>query len=476
MEPLRYGTPQARLVLAATILASGMGFLDGTVVNVALPHIEADLGGGTETLQWVLDAYLLTLGSLVLLGGSIGDLLGLRRVFIVGIVGFCVTSVMCGLAPTTPLLIAARSLQGVAAAFMVPASLAILSSVFAGQDRGRAIGLWSGLSSVTTAIGPVLGGFLVDASPSGWRLVFLINVPIAAISVWLAVRGVPDVPGSRTAEPFLKQVDVLGGALAVGGLAMLVTGLIEAKRLGPVLSIGLVIAGLATLGLFLAVQRRRAVTLRPPPMMPPGLFRIASFAVANAETFVVYAALNAYFLLFTVGLQVGLGWTAAAAGAAGIPVTIILTLFSSKVGGLIPRIGSRPLLTIGPLLMAAALCLLATMNTSSTVWFPILPGVLLFAVGLTLVVAPITSTALGDIPHAQSGIGSGINNAVARVAGLLAIAAIPLAAGLDTTQSPEVLFEGYLPSMLICAALCAIGAAIAWFGYARDTGKVPEAA
>jgi EmrB/QacA subfamily drug resistance transporter len=476
VEPLRYGTPQARLVLGATILASGIAFLDTSVVNVALPRIEEDLGGGVATLQWVLDAYLLTLGSLVLIGGSIGDLLGLRRVFIAGIIGFSLSSALCGLAPNAELLVVFRAVQGAAAAFMIPASLAILSSSFADEDRGRAIGLWSGLSGVTTAVGPVVGGLLVDATSWAWRLIFLINLPIAGVSLWLARRGVPHDPGRRTKAPLLQQVDVLGSLLVAGGLAVMVGGLIEAKRLGPMLTVAAIVLGALILGLFLVVERRRAVSRRPPPMMPPELFRVRSFAVANAETFVVYAALNAYFLVLTVGLQLGLGWSAAAAGAAGVPVTIILALGSSWVGARIPTVGSRILLTLGPLIMGGALLLMATINESSSYLFPVLPAVVVFAVGLTLVVAPITSTALGDIPAGQSGVGSGINNAVARIGGLLAIAAVPLAAGLDTSVAGQQAFTGYAQSFVICAALCLIGAAIAWFGYASDTGKVAEPA
>lgn len=469
--PLRYGTPQARLVLAATILASGMAFLDGTVVTVALPRIEADLGGGFATMQWVTDAYLLTLGSLVLIGGALGDLLGRRRVFIAGIVGFGVTSVMCGLAPTSATLVIARALQGVAAAAMVPASLAILSSVFEDEDRGRAIGLWAGLSGVTTAVGPIIGGLLVDAHAAGWRAVFLLNIPLAVASIWLAVRGIPDAPGTRTQRPLREQVDVLGGVLAVLGLACIVASAIEANRLGgPLASAGVMLGTLALVG-FVAVERRRARRGSPAPMMPPSLFQIRSFAVANIQTFVVYAALNAVLLLFTVSLQVGLGWTALAAGSASIPITVILALGSSRVGALVPVLGARPLLTAGPLLMAGGIAILATVGPGDTYLYPMLPAVLLFAVGLTLVVAPITSTALGDIPQAQSGIGSGINNAVARIAGLMAIAVVPLAAGFDTDSTGSGFFDPYRTAMLICAVMCVVGAAVA-FGYLSGTGKV----
>ena len=475
-EPLRYGTPQARAVLWATILASGVAFLDGTVVNVALPRIEADLGGGFATLQWVLDSYLLTLGSLVLIGGSLGDLLGRRRVFRWGIISFGITSAACGLAPTAETLIAARAAQGVAAALMVPGSLAILSSVFAGEDRGKAIGLWSGLSGIVTAIGPFLGGFLVDAHPSGWRAVFLINLPLVAVAAWLTARSVPDLPGNRTAEPLIRQVDFLGAGLAVVGLALVVGPLIEFARIGPVWAAASVTAGIAVLAAFIVVERRRAVTRRPPPMMPPALFSIRSFSVANAETFVVYGALGAVLLLFTVGLQIGLGWSALWAGAAGIPITIILAAGSSRVGALLPRVGSRVLLTAGPAVMSVGILLLATIRPGDTYWWPILPGIVIFGLGLVLMVAPITTTALGEIPVEQSGVGSGVNNAIARIAGLVAVAAIPLAAGLTETSaaSGAAVFDGYTRAALLAAALTAAGAVLAWFGFTADTGKVAK--
>ena len=462
-------------MLAAAILASGMAFLDSTVVNVALPRIESDLGGGLATMQWVSDAYLLTLGSLVLVGGALGDLLGRKRVFIVGIAAFGATSLLCGLAPTAELLIAARAAQGVAAALMVPASLAILSSVFAPEDRAKAIGLWSGLSAVTTAIGPVVGGVMVDAHPSGWRAVFLLNIPLAVVAVWLTRRGVPDIPGTRTSAPLRTQVDVLGGTLAVLGLALLVASLIEVELLGWPTAIAGVLIGVAVLTAFVVVERRREQTGSPPPMMPPHLFGYRSFAVANVQTFVLYGALGAVLLLFTICLQLGLGWTALAAGAAGIPITLILALGSSRAGALIPKMGAKPLLTAGPLVMAAGIGLLALIRPGDTYWWPMLPGVVIFGIGLTLLVAPITSTALGDIPPEQSGAGSGTNNAVARIASLIAIAAVPALAGLDQAGANPEFFSAYSRATLVCALLCVAGAVVAAVGYAPSTGRVSAA-
>lgn len=469
---VEFGSRAGRIVLLTTILASGMAFLDGTVVTVALPRIEEDLGGGFATLQWVLDAYLLTLGSLVLVGGGLGDLLGIRRVFRWGVIGFMLSSFLCGIAPNVELLVAARALQGVGAALMVPASLALISSLFVADQRGRAIGLWSGLAGITTAVGPVAGGLLVDSAPGGWRFVFLLNIPLA-VAVVLLLRWVPAVPGSRTDAPLTAQIDILGAALTVVGLALLVGPLIEIQRLGPVPTILLMLVGAGCLALFWRTETQRQQTLRPPPMMPPLLWRIRSFAVANTVTFVVYGALNAALLLLTVALQIGLGWSALAAGVAGLPITVMLALFSSRVGSLLPRWGARPLLSAGCILMACGLFALGWIGPGATYWLNVFPAITLFASGLVLLVAPITTTALGDIPVESSGVGSGVNNAIARIAGLVAVAVIPVAAGMSglSASAGSAVLPGFQRATLICAGLCLSGAAIAWWGFERDTGK-----
>lgn len=472
VHQVRFGTPTARLVLGVTIVASGMAFLDGTIVNVAIPRIEADLGGGLATLQWVLNAYMLTLGSLVLVGGSLGDLLGIRRVFGWGVVGFTITSILCAIAPTAPLLIAARGLQGVSAALMVPGSLALISSLFAPEERGRAIGLWSGLSGVATALGPFIGGLLVDAGDSGWRWAFLAKLPLAA-AVLLLLPKVPNVPGKRTAEPLRSQLDLLGAVLTTVGLALLVGPLTEIDRLGRPLTIGLTLVGVACLAAFWAVERRRQATGRPAPMMPPVLWRIRSFSVANIVTFVAYGALSAVMFLLTLALMIGLGWSALATGLATLPMTIMLALFSGKVGSLVPRFGARPLLSLGCLFMAAGMVMMAYLPAEASYWTEIFPGVMVFSVGMTLLVAPITTTALGDIPVESSGVGSGVNNAVARIGGLVAVAVIPVLAGLGGISSGAglAIMPGYNRATLISAAVCAIGAAVSWWGFHRDTGK-----
>lgn len=459
---LALSSPAGRKALAASVVGSGLAFLDSTIVTVAAPRIAEDLGGGFAGMQWVLDGYLLTLGALVLVGGALGDLLGKRRVFIVGTVGFAVASVLCGMAPTITALVAARMVQGACAALLVPTSLALLNAVFIGEDRGRAIGAWSGLSGVFTALGPFVGGALVDAFPYGWRLAFLINVPLAALAVWLARSGVPQVPGNRTREPLLSQLDLAGAGLATVGLGLVVGPLIELQLLGGwawvLLGVGVIL-----LAGFVALEARRGATGTPPPMVPLTLFRIRSFSVANLVTFVVYGALNAGLFLVTIFVQLSLGYSALAAGAAGLPITIMLVAFSSRVGGLVSRMGPRRFLTAGPLVMACGLVWLGALTPGQTYVRSILPGMLVFAAGLVLVVAPVTTAALRDITPALSGTASGVNNAVARVAGLIAIALLPAAAGIGASGAG--LGQGYRTCLLLAAGLCATGALVAAVGF-----------
>lgn len=438
---LAFSSRAGRGALAASIVASGMAFLDGTIVTVAAPHIVADLGGGFAGMQWVIDGYLLTLGALVLVGGAAGDLLGMRRVFVVGTIGFGVASVLCGIAPGMAALVAARMLQGACAALMVPTSLALLNAVFTDADRGRAIGAWSGLSGVFTALGPFVGGVLVDSFSAGWRLAFLINIPLAVAAVWLALRFIPDLPPHRG-----RRLDWPGAVVATAGLALVVGPLIEGGR--P----WLVVGGVVLLGVFILLERRDADV-----MLPLGLFRVRSFTVANLVTFVVYGALSAGIFLVTVYLQVALGLSAVAAGAAGLPVTILLMIFSSSIGGLVGRFGPRWFLTVGPLIMAGGLVWL---SRPSSYWTSVLPAMMVFAGGLVLVVAPVTTAALRDIGPERSGTASGVNNAVARVAGLLAIAVLPAVAGMGDDGR-----TGYPTAMLLAAGLCAVGGLIAAVGF-----------
>ncbi|MBI1377993.1 MAG: MFS transporter [Frankiales bacterium] len=475
---LRMGTPAGRLALAATVVGSSAAFLDTSVVNVALPAIGRDLGGGLATAQWVVDGYLLTLGSLVLVGGSLGDLLGRRRVYEWGLVLFVLASVACGLAPSPAVLIASRAVQGVGAALLVPGSLAILASCFARGDRGRAIGAWSGLTTVVTAAGPVVGGLLVASSSSGWRWVFLVNVPVVAVALVLSRRGIADIPGTREPGPLRGQLDVLGGVLAVVGLGLLVGPLIEIERLDALLVILLVLTGAGVLTAFALVERRRTRTRHPPPMLPTDLFAVRALTVANLVTLAVYGALSVGFLLLTVVLQVGLGYTAWQAGLAGLPVTLLLAGFSSRVGGLVPRVGARLLLTAGGAVIAVGVLLLSTIAPGTSYVTGVLPGVVVFGAGLALVVAPVTTTAVGHVSAQTSGAASGVNNAVARVAGLVAVAFVPWLGGLTgaALSGGPGLVEGYQRSMLVVAGLLVLGAAVAWFGLAGTSadGRAPD--
>lgn len=481
--PLTWGSRRARLALTATIMGSGLAFLDGSVIAVASPHIEADLGGGLATIQWVFDGYLLTLGALVLVGGSLGDLLGKRSVFIVGTAAFGVTSVLCGLAPSALILILARMGQGCAAALVVPTSLALVNTLFSGKDRGKAIGAWSGLAGVFTAVGPFVGGLLVDTGTTGWRWVFLINIPLVVGAIALAVATIPEVPGTRTKAPLRSQLDVLGGVLAVAGLAFVVGPLIEVAKLEVWVTIGLVMFGLILLALLVVVENRREHTQHPPPMVSLSLFRIRTFSVANVVTFVVYGALGSAFFLVTIALQQGMGYTAVAAGLAGIPVTVMLALFSSKVGGLLPKLGARLLLTVGPLIMAIGMVWLGLMRPGQSYWTGVLPGFLTFAAGLVLVVAPVTATALADVSADESGTASGVNNAVARIGSLIAIILLPLVGGLAATQADGLstgitILDGYRTAMIAAAIVCVVGAGLAAVGFNGKDGRVlsPEPA
>ncbi|HSI93998.1 MAG TPA: MFS transporter [Jiangellaceae bacterium] len=462
MQTLEFASRQGRMVVAATVLASGVAFLDGTIVTVALPRIGTDLGAELSALQWVLNGYLLALGSLVLVGGALGDLLGRRRVFVVGMVGFAVASLLCAVAWNAEALVGARVLQGIFAALLAPTSLAILSTNFTPNDRGRAIGAWSGLSGVTTAIGPFVGGWLVDAV--SWRWIFLLNLPLLAVAVIVTRAAVPADRGSASGQrggEIVNRVDLPGAALTATGLALIVAPLIEIERLAaPVVALSIAV-GITTLGLFVAHERRRHR-----PMMPLGLFRVRTFTVANLFTMVVYAALTGMSFLVSLGLQRGLGYSALAAGAATVPITLTLLAFSARVGALLPRTGARPLLTAGGVLTALGLVLLSGMEPGTTYVTGVLPGVLVFGAGLVLLVAPVTTTALTDIPIERQGVASGINNAVARVAGLLAVAALPAAAGLSAAglEDPVVLLDGVSTALRIAAVSCLAGAAFAWIG------------
>jgi EmrB/QacA subfamily drug resistance transporter len=467
-EGLAYRSAGGRWVLAVAVLGSAMVFLDGTVVNVALPDLGRDLDASTSSLQWILNGYLLTLASLILLGGSLGDRYGRRTVFVIGIAVFTAASVLCAIAPTAEMLIAARLLQGIGGALLTPGSLAMLESSFRPADRARAIGAWSGLGGVATALGPLLGGYLVDAV--SWRAIFLINVPLGIAVAAMAVRHVPE-----TRDPTATgRLDYAGATLAALGLAGTTYALIEGPGQGAAPGILLAgIGGLIALALFLLVEGRSAK-----PMMPLQIFASRQFSAANLVTFTVYAALGGFFFLFVAFLQVSLGYSPIAAGAASLPVTALMLVLSARSGALAQRIGARIPLTLGPLVIAVGLLMMTGIEPGDSYVTSVLPAVIVFGLGLTLVVAPVTATVLAAADARHSGIASGINNAVARVAGLLAVAVLPVIAGLtgDSFYDPSAMTDGFHVAMVACAALAALGGIVAWLKISSEVLEAVPAA
>lgn len=458
---IRFGSTAGRWVLGATVLGSGIVFLDGTVVNVALPAIAEDLDAELSGLQWTLDAYLVTLSALLLLGGSLGDLYGRRRMFVLGLVGFTLASILCGLAPNIEALIAARALQGAGGALLVPGSLAIISASFHPDDRGRAVGAWSGLAGVSTAIGPFFGGWLIDAV--SWRLVFLINVPLAIVAVLVATRHVPESRDtSSTPRP-----DLPGAAAVSLGLAGLAYALIEGA--GDMTATTWTMAVLGVIGLvaFVTIEARGAH-----PMLPLEVFRSRQFTGANLTTLAVYTGLGGATFLLVLQLQVVLGYSALEAGASLLPVTLLMLVLSARAGNLAQHIGPRLPMTAGPLVVAAGLMLFARVEAGSTYLASVLPAAVVFGLGLALTVAPLTATVLASVDERHLGVGSGVNNAVARVAGLLAVALLPALVGLDTS-SPAGFSAGFVDAMHIAAGICLAGALVAW-ATIRSATPVPD--
>jgi len=407
---------QRRLILVACILGSGIAFLDATVVNVALPAIRDDLGAGLSTQLWVVEAYLLTLGSLLLIGGSLGDILGRRRVFAFGTAAFGITSLLCALAPSGGVLIAARALQGVAGALLVPSTMGIIVASFDESERGRAIGVWTAWTGVATVIGPLGGGLLVEAA--SWRWIFAINLLPAALTVALILHALPPDPEPGADRP---RVDVRGAALVSLGLAGAVFALIEQAQRGwgdPLVLLALG-GGLALLGLFAVVERRER-----DPMVPFALFARRNFAAANLATVAVYASLGVLFFFLVLFLQQVAGYGPLEAGLALLPVTAMLFVLSRLFGALADRSGPRLPMTAGPLVAAAGLALMLRLDEDAAYASALLPALLLFGLGLAATVAPLTATVLGGVEEEHAGVASGINNAVARVAGLLAVAAV----------------------------------------------------
>ncbi len=465
---VRYRSSAGRWVLLVTVLGSGLVALDATVVNVALPAIGQDFGAGLMGLQWIVNAYALTLAGLLLLGGSLGDRYGRRRLFVFGILWFAVASLICAIAPNTPSLIVARALQGVGAALLTPGSLAIIETTFHPEDRSAAIGAWSGLGGVMIAIGPVVGGYLTTAM--SWRWIFFINLPFAALAAWAAMQHLPE---SRQ-ETAAGRLDYVGAVLAALGLG----GVIFALTVGPdgwktpiVLVTG--VAGIITLVSFVLVERSSRH-----PLLPLAIFRSRQFTAANAITFVIYGALGGALFLLPLQLQRVVGLSALESGSALIPMTILMLLLSPLAGRISQRTGPRVPMTVGPFVAAVGLALLVRVGPAGGYWLTILPAVVVFGLGLSITVAPLTATVLAAAGPEHAGIASAINNDVARAAGLIAVATLPLVAGITgrAALDPHILSAGFRMAMWIAAALVAAGGVLSFLTIRDISAAADESA
>ncbi|WP_306369357.1 MFS transporter [Nocardiopsis sp. CC223A] len=464
-----WGSPAARWMLTATVLGSGMAFLDSTVVTVALPAIEGDLRTGLSGLQWIVNGYMVTLSALILLSGSLSDRFGRVRLFIWGVAVFALASALCTFAPTLEWLVAGRIVQGVGGALLTPGSLAILQSGFREQDRARAIGAWSGLTGVASAIGPFVGGWLVQIGD--WRLIFLINLPLAAVVLAIAWFKVPESrdPGAA------RRLDYPGALLGVVALGGITYALIQWGAVGatPAVWAGVVV-GVLALVLFLVVESRVA-----DPMLPLGMFSSRGFSATNAATVLVYGSLGPLFFLLVIYLQEVAGYSPIAAGAASLPITVLMLALSARSGKLAARIGPRPQLVAGPLLVASGLWLLSRIGPDAPYLTDVLPGVLLVALGLSTTVAPLTATVLASVSERHAGLASGVNNTFARGAQLIGVAAVPALAGIagggETGGAADAgsLITGFGTAMLILAGLCAAAALCALL---LPRGRMPGAA
>ncbi|WP_294567681.1 MFS transporter [uncultured Arthrobacter sp.] len=453
-EGIRYASASGRWLLLAAILGSALAGIDATVVNVALPAIGGEFNAGFDLLQWTVTAYTLTLAAFIMLGGSLGDRFGRRRVFVIGVVWFALASLLCGLAPNAGTLIAARALQGIGGALLTPGSLAMIQASFTAEDRARAIGAWSGMGGVATAIGPFLGGWLVESV--SWRWIFLINVPIAAAVVLISQRHLPE-----TRDPSASGApDFLGGFLGAGALGGWTYALIDIPTAGPLAPRVLIAAALGTVCAvaFFIMESRMAQ-----PMLPLGIFRRRQFSATNAVTLLAYGAFGGIFFLLVVHLQVVAGFSPLAAGVALLPITVVVLLLSAQAGALSTRIGPRLPMAGGSAVCAVSVLMMLGIDESASYWINVLPPIIVLGLGLSLLVAPLTSTAMSSVPDAQAGLASGINNTVARAAGLLAVAVLPVLGGLtgNAYTDPQVFLEGFRMAAMISAGALIAAAVLA---------------
>ncbi len=468
-RPMRLSEAAGRWVVFATVLGSGVAMLDATVVNVALPVLARDLPASMTGLQWVLNAYALTLAGLILLGGALGDRFGRRRVFVAGVVWFAVASALCGFAQDVTTLVVARALQGVGGALLTPGSLAIIQSSFHPDDRPRAVGAWSGFGGIAVAVAPFLGGWLV--SGAGWRWVFFLNLPLAAVTVAVALRYVPESVEDGSGDAG-GRFDVLGAVLAAASLAGITHALTALPAHGPgdLPAVASGVLGAVAAAAFVLVERRRTQGHGPRPMLPLDVFGSRQFTAVNAVTFVVYAGLSVMVFLLVAHLQLVAGFSPAAAGSAMLPVTVLMLAFSARAGALAQRIGPRLPMTAGLALGAAGMLLVARIGAGASYLLDVLPAVTVFGLGLTATVAPLTATVLATADRRHAGVASGVNNAVARAAGLLAVAVVPPAVGLtgSALDDPAVFAGGFRAAMTVSAGLLLLGAVVSLASVRED--------
>ena len=467
---LKLHSASGRLTLATVTLGSGVAMLDGTVVNIALRQIGTDLDASLAELQWISNGYLLSLASLILVGGALGDRLGRRRIYLIGVVGFALGSGLCAFAQTPVQLALFRVLQGVAAALLTPGALALIQGSFRQEDRPAAIGTWAGVSGVATAIGPFLGGFLVEEA--GWRWIFAINLPLCALVILMG-RHMPeskdDSPVISNANTHTGHFDVPGALVGVVGLGVTTYLLTSWRQLNAAVLVGGILVAIAAWAAFVLLERR------PGAMAPLSMFRSRVFSAANLMTFLVYGALGAVLFFLVLQLQVTVGYGAIAAGVATLPIAVMMLFLSSKSSVLAARTGPRVPMTVGPLVCALGALLLSRADEGSTYWLDVFPGILLFALGLAELVSPLTVAVLAAAPDRHAGVASGINNAIARAGTLIAVAALPAAVGLAGAEyrDPTALTAGYQSALLLASGMLALGGMISWLGL-HEAGRLSE--